>query len=119
MSEYRDFADDFWFYATHADDLIVPRYKIILADESQDFASAEQVLCKKLAEAGARIVMVGDSTQSLYRFRGADSEAFGKLSKGLEDWSHDKEGVVNTISKNFRSKPAILEFAGKKLALKD
>jgi hypothetical protein len=41
------------------------------------------------------------------------------LAKSLTDWSHDKKNVVHTISKNFRSRPAILEFSNAKTHVKN
>jgi superfamily I DNA/RNA helicase len=111
LSKYRDFDDDLWYTAMHADELHWPKYDVVLADEVQDFNEAQQIMLKKLAQQGAKIVAVGDKNQAIYRFRGADAEAFQKLSNSLTDWSSDKQNVVYEITKNFRSKPEILKFA--------
>lgn len=59
----RDFDDDLWFSAIHAEELNWPKYDVVLADEVQDFNIAQQIMLKKLAEKGAKIVAVGDPNQ--------------------------------------------------------
>ncbi len=111
MGHYRDFNDDLWFASTHADELHWPHYDVVLADESQDFNQNQLIAVKKLHEAGAKIVAVGDENQALYRFRGSDSDAFNNLSTQLGSTSKDKDWKPHTLSKNFRSRPAILDYA--------
>jgi superfamily I DNA/RNA helicase len=106
----RDFDDDLWFSAIHANELKWPKYEVVLADEVQDFNVAQQIILKKLAENGAKIVAVGDKNQSIYRFRGADSNAFGQLSDMLTNISHDKD-VTQNLTQNFRSRQAVIDFS--------
>ena len=63
LSSYRDFDDDLWYAATHADQLAWPHYDVVLADEVQDFNENQKIMLQKLAEAGAKIVAVGDANQ--------------------------------------------------------
>ncbi|RTK95884.1 MAG: hypothetical protein EKK64_05510 [Neisseriaceae bacterium] len=63
LGNKRDFDDDLWFSAIHADELKWPKYDVVLADEVQDFNVAQQIILKKLAENGAKIVAVGDKHQ--------------------------------------------------------
>lgn len=63
LGNKRDFDDDLWFSAIHADELKWPKYDVVLADEVQDFNVAQQIILKKLAENGAKIVAVGDQHQ--------------------------------------------------------
>lgn len=63
LGAMRDFDDDLWFSAIHADELNWPKYDVVLADEVQDFNTAQQTILKKLAENGAKIVAVGDPNQ--------------------------------------------------------
>jgi superfamily I DNA/RNA helicase len=106
----RDFDDDLWFSAIHADELNWPKYDVVLADEVQDFNVAQKIILKKLAEKGAKIVAVGDPNQSIYRFRGSDSEAFYGLRDMLKSMSHDKN-VEHGLTANFRSRQAIIDMA--------
>lgn len=106
----RDFDDDLWFAAIHADELKWPKYEVVFADEVQDFNVAQQIILKKLAENGAKIVAVGDPNQAIYRFRGADSNAFGQLSDMLKAQSHEKD-VEQEITQNFRSRQAVIDMS--------
>jgi len=105
----RDFDDDLWFSAIHANELKWPKYDVVLADEVQDFNVAQQIILRKLAENGAKIVAVGDENQSIYRFRGADSDAFSSLKGMLKDMSHDPN-IEQNLTQNFRSRQAVIDF---------
>jgi Superfamily I DNA and RNA helicases len=118
LGEIRDFNDDLWFAAIHADNIAWPKYDVVLADEVQDFNEAQKIMLKKLGEAGAKIVAVGDPNQGIYRFRGADSSAFDNLGTMLGDSSHDKNHMF-TLSKNFRSRKKIIDFANEKTHVKN
>ena len=118
LGKLRDFSDDAWFAVTHADDLKWPKYDVVLADEIQDFNEARKIMLKKLHDAGSRsIIAVGDSKQSLYRFIGADSKAIENLSTMLGDLSHNKD-VEHTLTKNFRSRPEVLDLVEKETGKK-
>jgi superfamily I DNA/RNA helicase len=110
LGSVRDFDDDLWFSAIHADELNWPKYDVVLADEVQDFNAAQMIMIKKLAENGAKIVAVGDPNQAIYRFRGADNGAFTGMSQMLTDLSDDKN-VEQELTKNFRSRQAIIDLA--------
>jgi hypothetical protein len=110
LGSYRDFNDDLWFAATHADELVWDKFDVVLADEVQDFNEPQKIMLKKLHDAGAKIVAVGDKNQSLYRFRGADSDSFDNVAKSLEELSHDKN-VKTQLTHNMRSRKKILDFA--------
>jgi hypothetical protein len=118
LGEFRDFNDDLWYAAVHANEINWPRYDVVLADEVQDFNEAQKIMLKKLHDAGAKIVAVGDPNQSIYRFRGADTGAFNNISKQLQDLSDDKE-VVHGLSKNFRSRKSIIDFANSETHVKN
>jgi len=118
LGEFRDFNDDLWFAATHADQINWPHFDVVLADEVQDFNEAQKVMLQKLHQAGSKIVAVGDPNQSIYRFRGADGKAFGNLANHLTDLSNDKN-VVFPLSQNFRSRKAILDYTNKQTHVKN
>lgn len=61
----------------------LPKYDIVLVDEAQDLNPAQIALVQMMAQAGARIVAVGDRNQSIYGFRGADINAIPKLIETL------------------------------------
>lgn len=115
----RDFDDDLWYAATHANQLVWPHYDIVLADEVQDFNENQKIMLQKLREAGAKIVAVGDPNQAIYRFRGADGQAFNNLSNMLGASSEGDGQVTFNLTKNFRSRPEILDFANQETHVKD
>lgn len=124
LRQYRDFNDDFWFSAIFANDnnaktkVTFPKYDYVLADEVQDFNECQKILLVKLHERGAKIVAVGDPFQGIYRFRGADSQAFKNLGTTLGDLSHNKD-VTKTLTKNFRSRQAPLDWVRKNTIVKE
>jgi len=118
LGEYRDFNDDLWYAATHADQINWPHFDVVLADEVQDFNEAQKIMLKKLHDAGAKIVAVGDPNQSIYRFRGADTGAFNNISNQLSELSDDKD-VVHGLTTNFRSRKAIIDFANSETHVKN
>lgn len=63
LGQYRDFVDDLWYASVFANDLVWPKYDIVLADEVQDFNANQHRTLQKLHEAGAKIVAVGDEFQ--------------------------------------------------------
>jgi superfamily I DNA/RNA helicase len=113
----RDHDDTLWWAAMHADKLTFPHYDVVLADEVQDFNKNQQVMLRKLHEAGARIIAVGDPSQAIYRFRGADNDAF----KNVEGIVHDGKqgGVTHSLPINWRSGKKIIDYANKTTHMKD
>lgn len=113
----RDHDDTLWWAALHADELDFPRYDVVLADEVQDFNKNQQVMLKKLMEAGARIIAVGDKNQAIYRFRGADNDAFDNV----ESLVHTGSGgaSTHTLPINYRSGKKIIDYANEKTHMKD
>lgn len=118
LGELRDFNDDLWYAAVHANEINWPRFDVVMADEVQDFNEAQKIMLKKLHDAGAKIVAVGDPNQSIYRFRGADSKAFGNIGGQLNDLSHNKNTNYQ-LTKNFRSRKAVIDFANSETHVKN
>ena len=81
------------------------RFKYILVDEYQDTNHAQYVLTKMLAQKYKNVCVVGDFSQSIYSFRGAD---FLNLSKFKEDF---KDVKTFSLSQNYRSTQKILDAA--------
>ena len=67
------------------------RYMYVLVDEFQDLSAAEQELFYRLRADDGQFYAVGDSRQSIYRFRGNDP---GGL-RTLDGWAED-EGLTVT-----------------------
>jgi ATP-dependent helicase/nuclease subunit A len=83
------------------------RFHFILLDELQDTDPVQMELVELLCGAGIRdgkLFAVGDSKQSIYRFRGADVVLFESLQRSVGN-----EGRLS-LSANFRSQPGVLDF---------
>ncbi len=91
------------------------QYKVVLIDEFQDTDPVQAELAllltsdqepdgdwRKLRPAPARLTVVGDPKQSIYRFRRADIAVYDQVR------SHALSGGHEQISTNFRSNPQLL-----------
>lgn len=81
------------------------KFKYILVDEYQDTNHAQYMLTKLLAAKWHNICVVGDFSQSIYSWRGAD---FQNLKKFETDFTGTK---VFKLSQNYRSTQKILDAA--------
>ena len=81
------------------------RFQYILIDEYQDTNRAQYILTKKLADKWKNICVVGDFSQSIYSWRGAD---FTNLTRFREDFKNTK---IFSLSQNYRSTQKILDSA--------
>ena len=99
LNNIRDHNDTLWF-PTLQSRLEFPKYDVVLADEVQDFNACQVYMLTKLSEAGARIVAVGDPNQSVYAFRGADSQSFNRVADVVQSGANG--GIVHSLPKNYR-----------------
>jgi DNA helicase II / ATP-dependent DNA helicase PcrA len=81
------------------------RFRYILIDEYQDTNRAQYTLTRKLAKRWNNICVVGDFSQSIYSWRGAD---FTNLSRFKDDFKNTK---TFSLSQNYRSTQKILDSA--------
>ena len=81
------------------------RFTHILIDEYQDTNAVQNALAVLLAGDHRNIVVVGDSDQSVYRFRGAD------ISNILDFEQAFPDATAITLDQNFRSTQTILDAA--------
>jgi len=81
------------------------RFTHILIDEYQDTNAVQNALAVLLAGEHRNIVVVGDSDQSVYRFRGAD------ISNILDFEQAFPDATTITLDQNFRSTQTILDAA--------
>jgi DNA helicase-2/ATP-dependent DNA helicase PcrA len=81
------------------------KFSYIHVDEYQDTNRAQYMLCKLLAERNHRICVVGDSDQSIYRWRGAD------ISNILNFEQDYPEASTIMLEQNYRSTSTILDAA--------
>lgn len=92
-------------------DFYQKKFKYIHVDEYQDTNRAQYMLCKMLAEGHHRICVVGDSDQSIYRWRGAD---ISNILNFEEDYP---EAKTILLEQNYRSTSNILNAANGVIAL--
>ena len=81
------------------------RYHHILVDEFQDTNMAQYTLLMHLASHHRNLFVVGDSDQSIYRWRGADYRNVRKFEEDFPD------AEVILLEQNYRSKQNILDTA--------
>lgn len=87
------------------------KFQYIHVDEYQDTNRAQYMLCRMLADSHHRICVVGDSDQSIYRWRGAD---ISNILNFEEDYP---EARTILLEQNYRSTSNILNAANKVIAL--
>jgi DNA helicase II / ATP-dependent DNA helicase PcrA len=81
------------------------RFKAILVDEFQDTNTLQYAWIRLLANAGAKVMAVGDDDQSIYGWRGAKVE-------NLQQFTHDfPHAQVIRLEQNYRSTSTILQAA--------
>ncbi len=61
------------------DDLGAIQFQEIFVDEAQDLSRAQQVLIEKSLSRDGQIIIVGDRSQAIYEFAGADSQSFQNM----------------------------------------
>jgi DNA helicase-2/ATP-dependent DNA helicase PcrA len=86
------------------------RFKHLLVDEYQDTNAAQNELVILLAQEHRNICVVGDSDQSVYRFRGADIRNILEFENAFPD-AH-----VIVLEQNYRSTQTILDAANAVIA---
>ena len=80
-------------------------YKYILIDEYQDTNEAQYILTKTLAKKNRTITVVGDDSQSIYSFRGAN---YHNILNFENDY---KDAKTILLEENYRSTSNILDAA--------
>ena len=83
---------------------IKSRFECIYIDEAQDNNEIQYKFIEIFLTFGINIFMVGDPSQSLYSFRGANSKLF-------LDYENKEDFISKKLNQNFRSHPSINEFA--------
>lgn len=101
-----DFNDQNWLPIVN--DLPIPQVDLLLCDESQDLPRAKQEFIRKV---GRRIVVVGDRSQAIYGFAGADVDSIPRMTKLLDGDGRGCE--VLRLTQTRRCGKAIVEEARK------
>jgi DNA helicase-2/ATP-dependent DNA helicase PcrA len=85
-------------------------YKYIMVDEYQDTNKLQAEIVKLLGGTSRNIMVVGDDSQSIYSFRGANFKNIIDFPKDFPD------ARIITIEENYRSTQAILNFTNQIIA---
>lgn len=80
-------------------------YKYILIDEYQDTNEAQYILSKLISAKNRKITCVGDDSQSIYSFRGANYKNILNFEKDYQD------AKTILLEENYRSTSTILDAA--------
>ncbi|MBY0358076.1 MAG: UvrD-helicase domain-containing protein [Candidatus Obscuribacterales bacterium] len=91
--------------------------RTILIDEFQDTNWTQAQLLTSLASGGAKLFLIGDDKQSIYRFQGADVGVFNTYARIVSGQASKEKGATYlsgagellSLSLSFRSHPQIVE----------
>jgi DNA helicase-2/ATP-dependent DNA helicase PcrA len=86
------------------------RFQFVLVDEYQDTNKLQSDLIDLLAERSRNLMVVGDDSQSIYSWRGANFRNIIEFPQRYQD------AKVYKIETNYRSTPEILELANAAIA---
>jgi DNA helicase II / ATP-dependent DNA helicase PcrA len=97
------------FYNTLCDndkftEILKNKFKYIIADEYQDTNILQKLILDKITNSSQNIMIVGDDTQSIYKFRGANVE---NILLFFETYPN---ATIIKLEKNYRSSQQILDF---------
>ncbi|MCK9279623.1 MAG: ATP-dependent helicase [Melioribacteraceae bacterium] len=88
---------------------LIESIKFIMVDEYQDTNKLQSDIIKALSKLRENVMVVGDDSQSIYSFRGADF-------KNIIEFPHlYKDVKLITLEENYRSTQTILDFANQLL----
>lgn len=96
--------DDQIYYPAIDDTITMPEYDWVLVDEFQDTTLAQIRMLQRCAHSDTRFLVVGDTRQSIYAFRGATSDA---MTMGQREF----EAVRLPLSISYRCSKAVVEEA--------
>lgn len=98
-------------------DLAPNFYHVALLDEVQDFNWCQLEMVRRMLDRNMRIVAVGDPFQALFRFRGADKDAYKKLEEILDTSKKGCKSILLPI--NYRCAKSHIRFVVENTVVKD
>lgn len=97
-----DFDD--MLYLAVKENIALPKYDVVFVDEAQDTNAIQREILKRIMKSTSRLIAVGDAYQSIYRFRGADSNA-------MELIKNEFNCIELPLSISYRCAKSIVAFA--------
>lgn len=88
------------------------RFRLIMVDEFQDTSELQIALISHLTDEDRRLCTVGDTQQSIYRFRGADVGTYLVHKQHMRQLQ-GSGGLACELDKNFRSHGDIITFVNR------
>jgi ATP-dependent helicase/nuclease subunit A len=91
------------------------KIRALLVDEFQDTNRVQAELLSSLCGPHARLFLIGDDKQSIYKFQGADVSTFNHWKQLMADGTHGLAGASDNLdlSYSFRSHPSIVDFVNR------
>lgn len=86
--------------------VLANRYKHIVVDEAQDLGSIHCLILEMLIEQGVTVSLVGDSSQAIYEFTGADGSF-------MNTFAEKYESNIYPLNRNYRSVKELVDIASK------
>ena len=91
-------------YLSVKDGLSLPKFDFVFVDEAQDTNAIQRAILRKIMKPTTRIVAVGDSSQAIYGFRGADSDSMSLIATEFNC-------VKLPLTVTYRCPTSVVEFA--------
>ncbi len=98
---------EFLFKGGAAAKALISEIKFVMVDEYQDTNHLQAEIVKGLAQYSKNVMVVGDDSQSIYSFRGADFHNIMEFPKLFDDVK------IIKLEENYRSVQSILDFANR------
>ena len=92
------------------------RFEHILVDEYQDTNRPQNEMILMLAGGHGNVTVVGDTDQSVYRFRGADFRNILQFEDAFDDPTNNMTVTTVVLDQNYRSTQTILDAANAVIA---
>jgi ATP-dependent helicase/nuclease subunit A len=91
------------------------KIRALLVDEFQDTNRIQSELLASICGSKARLFLIGDDKQSIYKFQGADVSTFNYWKDAMATGTHGLTGDSDRLdlSYSFRSHPSIVEFVNR------
>jgi superfamily I DNA/RNA helicase len=99
-----DFDD--MLYLSVRDGLTLPKFDFVFVDELQDTNAIQIAVIRKIMHPRTRIIGVGDPAQSIYGFRGADSDSMARFAAEFD-------AIELPLTVSYRCPNNVVQFARK------